>query len=106
MTVNLAGNSRMSCYRMLKDEGLLQPKRIVHDLRQAAEQRRQRLKTPEKINQALQSDFTDYVSEDGEKHRIGCVTEYLSRFNLISSLRDRNGIGLDCSGGRRTQRDR
>jgi hypothetical protein len=32
----------------------------------------------------LQSDFTDYVSEDGEKHRIGCVTDYLSRFNLIS----------------------
>ena len=46
MTVNLAGSSRMSCYRMLKSEGLLQPKRIGHDLRQAAEQRRQRLKTP------------------------------------------------------------
>jgi putative transposase len=86
MTVNLAGSSRMSCYRMLKSEGLLQPKRIGHDLRQAAEQRRQRLKTPEKINQVLQSDFTDYVSEDGEKHRIGCVTEYLSRFNLISEV--------------------
>ena len=76
----------MSCYRMLKSEGLLQPKRIGHDLRQAAEQRRQRLKTPEKINQVLQSDFTDYVSEDGQKHRIGCVTEYLSRFNLISEV--------------------
>jgi transposase InsO family protein len=69
-----------------QERGLLQPKRIGHDLRQAAEQRRQRLKTPEKINQVLQSDFTDYVSEDGEKHRIGCVTEYLSRFNLISEV--------------------
>lgn len=96
----------MSCYRMLKSEGLLQPKRIGHDLRQAAEQRRQRLKTPEKINQVLQSDFTDYVSEDGEKHRIGCVTEYLSRLNLVSEVSETDGIGLDCSGGRRTQRDR
>jgi hypothetical protein len=30
----------------------------------------------------LQRDFTDYVTEDGEKYRIGGVTEYLSRFNL------------------------
>ena len=78
----------MSCYRVLKSDGLLQPKRIGHDLRQAAEQRRQRLKAPEKINQVLQSDFTDYVTEDTEKHRIGCVTEYLSRFNLISEVLD------------------
>jgi len=30
------GSSRMSCYRLLKSEGLIQPKRIGHDLRQAA----------------------------------------------------------------------
>ena len=28
-----AGSSRMSCYRVLKSEGLIQPKRIGHDLR-------------------------------------------------------------------------
>jgi transposase InsO family protein len=88
VTAGSAGSSRMSCYRVLKSEGLLQPKRIGHDLRQAAEQRRQRLKAPEKFNEVLQSDFTDYVTEDGEKHRIGCVTEYLSRFNLISAVSD------------------
>jgi putative transposase len=88
ITVDLAGSSRMSCYRALKSEGLLQPKRIGHDLRQAAEQRRERLKAPERINQVLQSDFTDYVTEDSEKHRIGCVTEYVSRFNLISEVSD------------------
>ena len=66
----------MSCYRVLKSEGLIQPKRVGQDLRQAAEQRRQRLKA-------------------AEKYRIGGVTEYLSR--LILSLRCwyRDDIGFD-----------
>jgi transposase InsO family protein len=81
-------SSRMSCYRVLKSEGLIQPKRIGHDLREAAERRRQMLKAPEKLNEVLQGDFTDYVTEDGEKYRIGCVTEYLSRFNLVSEVLD------------------
>ena len=76
----------MSCYRMLKSEGLLQPLRIGHDLRQAAEQRRQRLKTPREDQPSFAERLTDYVSEDGQKHRIGCVSEYLSRFNLISEV--------------------
>jgi transposase InsO family protein len=88
ITADAVGSSRMSCYRVLKSEGLIQPKRLGHDLRQAAEQRRQRLKAPEKINEVLQADFTDYVTEDSEKHRIGCVTEYVSRFNLISEVSD------------------
>jgi putative transposase len=88
LTMGQIGSSRMSCYRLLKSERLLQPKRVGHDLRQAAEQRRQRLKTPEKINQVLQSDFTDYVTEDTEKYHIGCVTEYVSRYNLISEVSD------------------
>ena len=83
-----AAGSRMSCYRVLKGEGLIQPKRIGHDLRQAAEQRRQRLTAPNKLNAVLQGDFTDYVTEDGEKYRIGGVTEYLSRFNLVSQVLD------------------
>jgi hypothetical protein len=33
-------------------------------------------------------DFTDYVTEDGEKYRIGYVVEYLSRFNLVSEVLD------------------
>lgn len=82
------GSSRMSCYRVLKGEGLLQSKRVGHDLREAAERRRQMLKAPEKLNELLQADFTDYVTEDGEKYRIGCVTEYLSRFNLVSEVLD------------------
>ena len=81
-------SSRMSCYRVLKREGLIQPKRIGHDLREAAERRRQMLKAPEKFNEVLQGDFTDYTTEDGEKYRIGCVTEYLSRFNLVSEVLD------------------
>ena len=88
LTAGESGSSRMSCYRLLKGEGLLQSKRIGHDLRQAAEQRRQRLEAPGKINQVLQSDFTDYVTEDTEKHHIGCVTEYVSRFNLVSAVSD------------------
>jgi len=88
ITAKAAGSSRMSCYRLLKSEGLIQPKRIGQDLREAAEQRRQRLQAPEKLNEVLQADFTDYVTEDNEKHRIGCVTEYLSRFNLISAVSD------------------
>jgi putative transposase len=88
ITADAAGSSRMSCYRVLKSEGLIQPKRIGHDLRQAAEQRRQRLTAPDKLNAVLQGDFTDYVTEDGEKYRIGGVTEYLSRFNLVSQVLD------------------
>lgn len=82
------GSSRMSCYRVLKSQGLLQPKRVGHDLRDAAERRRQMLKAPQKLNELLQGDFTDYVTEDGEKYHIGCVTEYLSRFNLVSEVLD------------------
>ena len=78
----------MSCYRVLKSEGLIQPKRIGRNLREAAEQRRQRLTAPDKLNAVLQGDFTDYVTEDGEKYRIGGVTEYLSRFNLVSQVLD------------------
>jgi putative transposase len=83
-----AGSSRMSCYRVLKSAGLIQPKRIGHDLREAAERRRQMLKAPEQLNEVLQGDFTDYTTEDGEKYRIGCITEYLSRFNLVSEVLD------------------
>jgi putative transposase len=83
-----AGSSRMSCYRVLKREGLIQPKRVGHELREAAERRRQMLKGPENFNELLQGDFTDYVTEDGQKHRIGCITEYLSRFNLVSEVLD------------------
>lgn len=83
-----AGSSRMSCYRVLKRAGLIQPRRIGCDLREAAERRRQMLKAPEKLNEVLQGDFTDYVTEDGEKYRIGCITEYLSRFNLVSEVLD------------------
>ena len=36
------------------------------------------LKAPEDLNEVLQGDFTDYVTEDGEKYRIGGITEYLS----------------------------
>ena len=88
ISAQVVGASRMSCYRVLKSEGLIQPKRIGYDLRQAAEQRRQRLKAPENTNEVLQGDFTDYVTEDGEKYRIGGVTEYLSRFNLVSEVLD------------------
>ena len=48
-----AASSRMSCYRVLKREGLIQPKRIGHDLWEAAERRRQMLKTPEKLNEVV-----------------------------------------------------
>jgi putative transposase len=83
-----AASSRMSCYRVLKSEGLIQPKRIGQELREAAERRRQMLKAPERFNEVLQGDFTDYTTEDGEKYRIGCITEYLSRFNLVSEVLD------------------
>jgi putative transposase len=83
-----AGSSRMSCYRVLKGEGLLQPKRVGQELREIAERRRQMLKAPQKLNEVLQGDFTDYVTEDGEKYRIGGITEYLSRFNLVSEVLD------------------
>jgi putative transposase len=88
LSLEAAGSSRMSCYRVLKREGLIQARRVGRDLREAAEGRRQMLKAPEKLNELLQGDFTDYVTEDGEKYRIGCVTEYLSRFNLVSEVLD------------------
>ena len=50
ISVDAFGSSRMSCYRVLKSAGLIQSKRIGHDLREAAERRRQMLKAPEKLN--------------------------------------------------------
>jgi putative transposase len=46
------------------------------------------VRSRQKLNEVLQGDFTDYVTEDGEKYRIGCLTEYLSRFNLVSEVLD------------------
>ena len=46
-------SSRMSCYRVLKREGLIQPKRIGHDLGEAAERPSPDVKDPEKLNEVL-----------------------------------------------------
>jgi putative transposase len=83
-----AGTSRMSCYRVLKAQGLIQPGRLGVHLKEIRDRRRQLLEVPTKLNQVLQCDFTDYETEDGQTYRIGCVTEYLSRFNLVSMVLD------------------
>lgn len=83
-----AGTSRMSCYRILKADGLIQPGRPGAHLKEIRDRRRQMLEVPTRFNQVLQCDFTDYETEDGETYRIGCVTEYLSRFNLVSIVLD------------------
>ncbi|MFQ5904467.1 MAG: transposase [Candidatus Binatia bacterium] len=82
------GASRMSCYRELKAQGLIQPGRPGRQLREVRERRRQMLEMPRELNQVLQGDFTDYETEDGERYHIGCITEYLSRFNLVSEVHD------------------
>jgi len=82
------GASRMSCYRRLKAQGLIQPARPAHHFKEARERRRQMLAIPTSLNQVLQGDFTDYETEDGECYNIGCFTEYLSRFNLVSRVLD------------------
>ena len=88
MGAALAGSSRMSCYRVLKAEGLIQPGRPGAALREARDRRRQMLTIPTELNEVWQCDFTDYETEDGETYHIGCVTEYLSRFNLDSKVVD------------------
>jgi hypothetical protein len=94
-----AGSSRMCWLRSLKREELIQPKRIGHDLREAAERRCQMLKAPEKLNEVLQGDFTDYVTKDGEKCRKGCITKYLSRLTWSPSVGYRDPLGFDrCHG--------
>lgn len=82
------GTSRMSCYRVLKADGLIQPGRPAAHLKEIRDRRRQMLEVPTEINRVLQCDFTDYETEDGETYNIGCVTEYLSRFNLVSLVLD------------------
>lgn len=82
------GTSRMSCYRVLKAEGLIQPGRPATHLKEIRDRRRQMLEAPKAFNRVLQCDFTDYETEDGESYNIGCVTEYLSRFNLVSCVLD------------------
>ena len=83
-----AGTSRMSCYRVLKSEGLIQPGRPAAALKEIRDRRRQMLEIPKGFNEVLQCDFTDYETEDGETYHIGGVTEYLSRFNLVSKVLD------------------
>jgi putative transposase len=82
------GASRMSCYRQLKFQGLIQPGRPARHFKEVRERRRQMLAIPTSLNQVLQGDFTDYETEDGESHHIGCFTEYLSRFSLVSRVSD------------------
>jgi len=83
-----AGTSRMSCYRVLKSEGLIQAGRPGAILREIRDRRRQMLEIPKGFNEVLQCDFTDYETEDGETYHIGGVTEYISRFNLVSKVLD------------------
>jgi transposase InsO family protein len=80
------GGSRMSCYRRLRANGLLQSGHPGTDIREIRQRRRQMLAVPSRINELLQGDFTDYETEDGSRHHIGCITEYLSRFNLVSTV--------------------
>lgn len=82
------GASRMSCYRQLKAEGLIQPGRPGRHFKEVRERRRQMLAVPTCLNQVLQGDFTDYETEDGECYNIGCFIEYISRFNLVSKVLD------------------
>jgi transposase InsO family protein len=84
-----SGSSRMSCYRQLKAQGLLQRGHPGRHLREIRDRRRQMLAVPTELNAVLQGDFTDYETEDGERYHIGCFTEYLSRFNLVSRVLDR-----------------
>lgn len=88
MTAKQPGTSRMSCYRVLKSEGLIQPGRPGAVLQEIRDRRRQMLEIPKGFNEVLQCDFTDYETEDGETYHIGGVTEYLSRFNLASKVLD------------------
>jgi len=88
LSSDTAGSSRMSCYRVLKSAGLIQPQRVGQELREGAERRRRMLKAPENFNAVLQGDFTDYTTEDGERYHIGGITEYHSRFNLVSEVLD------------------
>lgn len=49
-----SARSRMSRYRVLKSQGLLQPQQIGRDLREQAERRRQMLKALGNLNELLQ----------------------------------------------------
>lgn len=88
MSVHAVGTSRMSCYRSLKADGLIQPGRPGVHLKQVRDRRRQLLEVPKELNELLQGDFTDYETEDGWRYHIGCFTEYLSRFNLVARVLD------------------
>lgn len=88
ISASQAGTSRMSCYRVLKADSLIQPGRPALALKQIRDRRRQLLVVPTELNQVLQCDFTDYMTEDGEKYHIGGVTEYLSRYNLVAKVLD------------------
>ena len=60
------GTSRMSCYRVLKADGLIQPGRPAAHLKEIRDRRRQMLEVPTEFNHVLQCDFTDYETEYGE----------------------------------------
>jgi putative transposase len=86
ISASAVGTSRMSCYRVLKTSGLIQPGRPGVQLKEIRDRRRQMLEIPKDINQVFQGDFTDYETEDGETYRIGCIIDYVSRFNLVSKV--------------------
>ena len=80
---NQAGTSRMSCYRVLKSAGLIQPGRPGVVLREIRDRRRQLLTIPNDLNEVVQCDFTDYETEDGYTYHIGGVTERLRASALL-----------------------
>ena len=91
------GTSRMSCYRQLKAQGLIQRGKPGRHLREIRDRRRQMLEVPTEFNAVLQGDFTDYETEDGERYHIGCFIEYTLALQKIRA-RQPEGHGDNATG--------
>ena len=105
ISTDAAGSSRMSCYRALQSEGIIQPKRFGHNLREAAEQRRQRVTAPDKLNAVLQGDFTDCHRRRREVPHRRCDRVSESVQSGFPRTRHRDSVGLDRCCRRRAQKE-
>lgn len=82
------GPSMSTVERAMRDEGMLQPKRYLGELRQLAAKRRAAFdEIPELRNRVWQMDITEFETSGGGIWRIHDVCDYASKYCLASIAR-------------------
>ena len=83
-----AASSRMSCYRVLKNEGLIPTQAHRPRLTRSGRASSPDAKGSREVQRSLAGRFYRLRNREWREVPHRCVTEYLSRFNLVSEVLD------------------